>query len=97
MSLEQSLNRDSKTSGEIVGFTLKQGAVERWFLTAHEKSSIADATKIVCGTEKQSGEYEHKELAQPRKRRDENDIRALIKTLDELMLDPFELKETIND
>ena len=27
----------------------------------------------------------------------ENDIRAIIKALDKLMLDPFELKETIND
>ena len=48
MGLEQSLNRDSKTSGGIVGFTLKQRAVDRWFLTAHEKSSIAAATKIMC-------------------------------------------------
>ena len=52
----------------------------------------------MCGIEEQLGaEYGHKELAEPRKRRDENGIRALIKTLDELMLDPFEFKETIND
>ena len=97
MGLEQSLNRDSKTSGGIAGFTIKQGAVDRWFLTAHEKSSITAATKIICGLEEQGGEYGYKELAGPRKRRDENDIRAIIKALDELMLDPFELKETIND
>ena len=61
----------------------------------------------MCGIEKQGGHKElaepkkrrdgHKELAEPKKRRDENDIRAIIKALDELMLDPFELKETIND
>ena len=45
MGLEQSLNRDSKTSGGFVGFTLKRGAVDRWFLTAHEKSLITAATK----------------------------------------------------
>ena len=97
MGPEQSLNRESKTSGGIVAFTSKQGAVDRWFLTVHEKSSIAAATKIMCGIDKQGGEYGHKELAEPRKQRDENDICALIKTLDELMLDAFEFKKTIND
>ena len=58
MGLEQSLNRDSKTSGGIVGL---QGAVDRWFLTAHEKSSITAATKIMCGIEEQDEEYGHKE------------------------------------
>ena len=60
MGLEQSLNRDSKTSGGIVGFTLKQGAVDRWFLMAHERSSVTAATKIMCRIEEQGGEYGHK-------------------------------------
>ena len=79
MGLEQSLNRDSKTSGGIVGFTLEHGAVDRRFLTAHEKLSTAAAIKIMCRIEEQGGQYGDKKLAEPRKQRDENDIRALIR------------------
>ena len=51
MGLEQSPNGVSKTGSGIFGFTLKQGEVDRWFLTAHKKSSIAAANKIMRGIE----------------------------------------------
>lgn len=36
MALEQSINRDCKTSGGIIGISKRPGALERWFLTYHE-------------------------------------------------------------
>ena len=39
-TIEQTVNRDTKTKGGNTGFSLKKGAVERWFLTAHERAKI---------------------------------------------------------
>ena len=38
-SIEQTINRESKTKGGIIGFSQKEGAVDRWHLTAHERSA----------------------------------------------------------
>ena len=39
-TIEQTFNRDTKTKGGIVGFSLKKGAVERWVLTAQTRATI---------------------------------------------------------
>ena len=38
MALEQSINTDSKSKGGIVGMSQGPAALERWFLTAHERA-----------------------------------------------------------
>ena len=48
MELEQSANRNSETKGDVVGFTHKPGALNRWFLAAHERTSVTGATKALC-------------------------------------------------
>ena len=35
-AIEQTINRDSKTKGGIIGFSLQKGAVQKWAITAHE-------------------------------------------------------------
>ena len=37
-TIEQTMNRDSKTKGGIVGISLNRGAVQRWILTAHDRA-----------------------------------------------------------
>jgi len=49
MALEQSVNLDSKSKGGIVGLSTKEEAVERWFLTSHERTAISQALKRMCG------------------------------------------------
>ena len=39
-TIEQTLNKDTKTKGGIIGFSLNKGAVQRWILTAHERAAI---------------------------------------------------------
>lgn len=95
MALEQSVNRDSKTKGGIVGISQKADALERWFLTAHERAAITTATKAMCGhrgTDEHS--TPHKEAGASRIKRDENDVRKVIQTLQSKMTNPFELGET---
>ncbi|KAJ8034927.1 hypothetical protein HOLleu_21955 [Holothuria leucospilota] len=48
MALEQSINRDSKTKGGIVGISKESGALDRWFLTSHHRAAIITALKYMC-------------------------------------------------
>ena len=40
-AIEQTMNRDTKTRGGSVGFSLRPRAVQRWIVTAHERAAIA--------------------------------------------------------
>ena len=39
-TIEQTVNRDTKTKGGIIEFSLKKGAVQQRILTAHERAEI---------------------------------------------------------
>ena len=47
--MEQTFNRDSKTKGGIVGFTLNRTAVRRWILAQPERGSITRQCYVVAG------------------------------------------------
>lgn len=49
MALEQSINLDSKFKGGIVGISLNANALQRWFLTSHERAAFITAVKQMCG------------------------------------------------
>ena len=44
-TIEQTTNRDTKSKGGIVGFSLNKGAVQRWLLTLHEWAAITQACR----------------------------------------------------
>ena len=41
-TIKQTLNRNTRTKGGIIGFSLKKGAMQRWMLTAHARASFVD-------------------------------------------------------
>ena len=90
MSMEQSINADSKSSGGVVGISQSPSALERWLLTIHERASITSALKAMFGL--QDGEQaSHKEAAPRRVRRDE-DVKKMISCFSSgLMTNPFNL------
>lgn len=61
MAHEQSVNRDSKIKGGIVGISQKAGALERWFATAHERAAVTTALKELCGIRGDGRTSAHKE------------------------------------
>ena len=89
MTLEQSINADSKGKGGIVGRSQTPTALNQWFLTAHERASIPSALKQMYG--QQSNEQGiQKEAAMKRVKRDEGDIQNLLPCFSTgLMTDPF--------
>lgn len=48
-AIEQTANRDSKTKGGLIGFTLNKGAVERWILSQSERSAITRQCQVMAG------------------------------------------------
>ena len=46
---EQMANRDSKTKGGLIDFTLNKGAVEMWILSQSERSAITQQCQIMAG------------------------------------------------
>ena len=89
MALEQSINTDSKSSGGVIGISQIPSALERWFLTIHERASITSALKAMYGL--QDGEQaSHKEAAARRVKRDEEDVKKMMGCFSSgLMTDPF--------
>lgn len=89
MALEQSINADSKAKGGIIGISQSPAALNRWFLTAHERAFITSALKQMYGL--QSNEQEvHKEASTKRVKRDEEDVQKLLSCFSTgLMTDPF--------
>ena len=93
MALEQSINADSKSKGGIVGISQSPAALERWFLTAHERASVTTALREMYG-DSESDQTSHKEAAPQRVKRDEEDVRKLKSCFSSgLMTNPFNLEE----
>ena len=72
-TIEQTLNRNTKTKGGIIGFSLKRGAVQRWLMTAHKRASIVDVCRMMAGLTSETSEL-HKEATSPRMAKDECDV-----------------------
>ena len=96
MALEQTVNLDSKTEGGIVGISQKARALERWFLTAHERTAITTARKELCGICNSDSKSAHKEAGLRRISRDEEDVKKLITTVLSVMPNPFDM-ESVDD
>ena len=89
MALEQSVNLDSKTKGGIIGISQRPGALQKWFLTAHERTATTTATKRILDMDESTWST-HKESSRVRVQRDEGDINKVIHTLKTVMSNPFD-------
>ena len=90
MALEQSINADSKARGGIIGITKSPAALERWFLTCHERASITTALKDMYAFQDSDRVGTHKEAAPKRVQRDKSDVDKLVACFTSgMMIDPF--------
>ena len=91
MALEQTVNRDSKTKGGIVGVTGMEGTRDRWALTAHMMAAATASFKVMSGTSASSSC--HKELGSQRIERDENDVNNIIQCIETKLVNPFDISQ----
>ena len=69
-TIEQTVNRDSKTPGGIIGFSLNKSALQGWILTAHERPAVTQSCKRMAGLEDPE-KGPHKESSKHRVQGDE--------------------------
>jgi len=66
--MEQSINREAKSQGGVIGFALRKGALLRWLMTRHITGEYAEAFKDLCKSS--SKDKLHDELGGTRLYRD---------------------------
>ena len=93
-TIEQTFNRDTKTKGGIIGFSLKKGAVERWVLTARTRATILGDLKKFLGIIEESNKSQHKECSKGKLSRDEEDVRKVENTI-RSWINPFDKNEDL--
>ena len=75
------VDRDTKSKGDIVGFSLNKGAVHRWLLTSHERAAIIQAYREMAGLSDIDGDGVIKETGESRMAVDDNDVQKVQATL----------------
>ena len=91
MALEQSINADSKSKGGIVGISERLAALQRCFLTYHERAAITTPPKSVYAVDRDDRlGAAHKESSVNRVTREEADFQTLLSCFtSSLTSDPF--------
>ena len=92
-TIEQTLNRSTKTKGGIVGFSLKKSAVQRWMLTAHSRAAFIDSCRRMTDSYQGRSQY-HKENRSSRIKRDEDDVTKITEVI-EGWRNPFEASDEL--
>lgn len=90
-TIEQTLNRDTKTKGGIIGISLNRGAVQRWILTAHDRADVARQCRILVGIQDCSNPPKDEGIS--RMKKDEKDVQSVMCNL-QTWVNPFELRES---
>ena len=85
-TIEQTVNKNAKSKGGIIGFSLKQGAVQRWLMTAHERAAVIDKCRSMTGLTAQT--TTHKDESCLRIAQDEQDVQK-VKQVIESWVNPF--------
>ena len=58
-TIEQTLNRDSKTSGGVVGFTLDRSTMHKWIVCHAEKAAIVNTLQGMTSLENANSRYDY--------------------------------------
>ena len=75
-TIEETINRDSKVKGGIIGFSQKKNTVQRWILTAHERAEFTQLCRRLAGLTRNS-QNKHKQASKSRMKKDENDVQKV--------------------
>jgi hypothetical protein len=86
-TLEETVNKDTQTSGGTKGFSLKPGTVSRYYLTAEHRAEALRRLRDMIALQKPK--FDHADLHNTRIQRDEKDVKAIVELLDSTWTNPF--------
>lgn len=87
-AIEQTANRDSKTSGGLTGISLNRAASQRWILTQPHRAAITRKCEQMANLVSDDVQGT-KELSRSQILKDERDIKSIMATI-ENMINPFD-------
>ena len=86
-AIEETVNKDTQTAGGTKGFSLKPGAVTKYYLTAEYRSMYLRQLRELIG--QGSSKLSHPDLQGPRIKTDEKDVKSLIDLMENTWLNPM--------
>lgn len=89
-ALEQTINREGKIQGGVIGFTLRKGALTRWMVTRHVTAQYTEAFKVLCDGDTEAAAQNHAEHGKTRMARDEQDVTKIVEFVSNAQ-NPFDL------
>ena len=89
-TLEETVNKDTQTSGGTKGFSLNKGAVARYYLTAEYRTEALRQLRELLSL--QSDNKGHADLQPSRIKRDESDVESLIDMLENNWINPLSIE-----
>ena len=89
-TVEETVNKDTQTSGGTKGFSLKPSALTRFYLTAEHRAEALRQLRDLIETSGQSQEgLVHTDLQPSRVKRDEEDVASIVDMLENNWTNPF--------
>lgn len=89
-TLEETVNKDTQTSGGTKGFSLNKGAVARYYLTAEYRTEALRQLQELVSL--QSANTGHTDLQTSRTKRDESDVTYIIDVLENNWINPLSME-----
>ena len=93
-AIEETINKQSKIPGGIVGKSRFKDAVNQWVETTADRAQITENIRYIAGTKADDDIFKHSEAMPARMRRDESDIQKVVNAVSS-MIDPFEYSEDL--
>ena len=88
-TIEETANRDTQTAGGTKGFSLKPGAVSRYYITAEYRSSCLKQLREISRSSNKTGRLGHSDLSKARISKDEESVQLLVDLMSETWTNPF--------
>ena len=89
IKLEETVNKDTQTAGGTKGFSLKPGAVSRYYITSEYKSSFLKQLRCMTQVSSVSGHLSHPDLTTSRIHTDEKAVQSLVDLMENNWTNPF--------
>lgn len=86
-TIEETVNKNTQTPGGTKGFSLKPGAVAKYYLTSEYQSAYLRQLREMVG--QSEAHLNHPDLQLPRIRKDEADVQSIIELMETCWLNPF--------
>ena len=86
-TIEDTVNKNTQTAGGTRGFSLKSGAVARYYLTSEYRSQYLKQLSNMIGPH--DSDFSHPDLHLPRIRKDEANIQSVNQVMETSWLNPF--------